>query len=288
MTNFKVLKRFSLALITLCFLISVLPSDTLAVHKDGKSGLYCKFTSGKVMETNFKTAFDDENLTLQPGDDITFTISLENEYAGTATWYMTNEVINSFEQGRGAHTGGEEGATTGGVYEYVLTYIKPDGTPVTLYDSKILGGTEELSEELRNRLGGLRGATDELKDYFYLDDLTQGQKATITLNIALDGETQGNAYQDTLADLQMNFAVELPRTTPTPTVSPTPTTPGSSTNRSSTTTGRSTTSSTSVVKTGDETNLRGYFIAVGVAGAVLLVLGIVAVRYRKKTKEDEK
>lgn len=28
------------------------------------------------------------------------------------------------------------------------------------------------------------------------------------MTVALDGETQGNGYQDTLAKLQMNFAVE--------------------------------------------------------------------------------
>ena len=277
----KIFKHLSLSFILLGFCGMLFCSDAFADHLEGKSGLYCKFTKDKKMETNFKTAFDDENLTLQPGDDITFHISLENEYSGTATWYMTNEVINSFEQGQGAHTGGEEGGTTGGVYEYVLTYVKPDGSSVVLYDSKVLGGTG-LSEELQSRLGGLREATDELKDYFYLDDLTSGQKAGITLNIALDGETQGNAYQDTLADLQMNFAVELPTTpTPTPTVTPTPSGSGSSTNRSST-------SSTSVVKTGDETNLRGYFIAAAVAGGVLLVLGILSVRYRRKMKEDDK
>ena len=37
----------------------------------------------------------------------------------------------------------------------------------------------------------------------------------ITLEVALDGETQGNSYQDTLADLQMNFAVELRDDLPT-------------------------------------------------------------------------
>jgi len=34
------------------------------------------------------------------------------------------------------------------------------------------------------------------------------------LFVALEGETQGNDYQDTLAQLKMNFAVELVKTTP--------------------------------------------------------------------------
>ena len=43
--------------------------------------------------------------------------------------------------------------------------------------------------------------------------MASGAEAEITLYIALDGETQGNIYQDTLAEVQMNFAVELPNGT---------------------------------------------------------------------------
>ena len=47
-----------------------------------------------------------------------------------------------------------------------------------------------------------------MEDHFYLDRLESGQNASVHLFVGLDGETQGNAYQDTLAKLQMNFAVE--------------------------------------------------------------------------------
>ena len=73
----------------------------------------------------------------------------------------------------------------------------------------------------------------------------------------MDGETQGNSYQDTLADLQMNFAVELRD------------------------------SSVKVVKTGDESNSMAAIIVAAVAGVLLLVLAIVSVRRRKKNKEEQ-
>lgn len=35
-----------------------------------------------------------------------------------------------------------------------------------------------------------------------------GENGTVNLTVGLDGESQGNIYQDTLAKLMMNFAVE--------------------------------------------------------------------------------
>ena len=54
----------------------------------------------------------------------------------------------------------------------------------------------------------LQNVTSSLEDYFYLDDLAVGENAKVLLTVGLDGETQGNSYQNTFAELQMNFAVE--------------------------------------------------------------------------------
>ena len=42
----------------------------------------------------------------------------------------------------------------------------------------------------------LHEATDALEDFFYLDSQTTGQQGTIRLRVSLDGETQGNSYQN--------------------------------------------------------------------------------------------
>ena len=48
----------------------------------------------------------------------------------------------------------------------------------------------------------------DLEQFFYLDHLKKGEQGYITLTVALNGETHGNGYQNTLARLQLNFAVE--------------------------------------------------------------------------------
>ena len=47
-----------------------------------------------------------------------------------------------------------------------------------------------------------------MDEFFYLDRLASGENGKIGLTVALDGETQGNGYQNTLAKLQLAFAVE--------------------------------------------------------------------------------
>ncbi len=215
------------------------------------------FTQEKKMESNFRTADLDEAVGgLQPGDNIIFSLKLRNENETATDWYMTNEVLYSLED-RSANS-----ATGGGAYTYLLAYTDVNGTRTVLFDSDTVGG--DLSDEAGE---GLHEATDSLGDYFYLDTLAKGQGGEITLEVALDGETQGNDYQDTLADLQMNFAVEL-NENPT------------------TVTGRDRgTVSARAVKTGDENIPAAYLALMAASGAILLGLAIVG--WRKNRKEAE-
>ena len=114
-----------------------------------------------------------------------------------------------------------------------------------------------------------------------LDTLAKGDKGRITLEVELDGETQGNDYQNTLADLQMNFAVELsrqrePERTNTPTVTPQPSrTPGSTvtpTAPAATPTVQAVRriqdigTPTAMVQTGDDTTLDKYILESCISG----------------------
>ena len=87
--------------------------------------------------------------------------------------------------------------------------------------------------------------------YIFLDTYETGKGGVIKLTISLDGETQGNDYQDTLADLAMDFAVEL-------------------------------SGADTVIKTGDVNRSLPYFIAMTGAGVVLLILGICLTKKRGK------
>ena len=211
------------------------------------------FTAEHAMESTFRTAdLDDAVSGLQPGDDITFTLRLTNDSEAVTDWYMTNRVLYSLED-RSTNA-----ATAGGAYTYFLSYTNAAGEENVLFSSDTVGG-----EHVSGAGEGLHEATDALQDFFYLDTLQGSQAGTIVLRVALEGETQGNDYQDTLADLAMNFAVELKEAAPEP-----------GTPRI-------------IVKTGDDRNLLPYYVAMAVSGVLLLILAIDNVRRRARAKRKE-
>ena len=193
--------------------------------------------NGKSLSTSYTNAdFVNEALALQPGDDLTYTITLKNNHSQETEWWMYNNVLQSFEQSKKLTNGG-------GAYSYHLEYSGPNNSRV-LYDSETVGG-EGVGDV------GLTAATSALKDYFVLGTLKMGQSATVTLRVKLDGETQTNNYQDTLADLNhsLNYALE---------------------------------ECGDIVKTGDETVILPYVIAAAVSGALLMVIAVARVKTRKQ------
>ena len=200
---------------------------------------------GKKLNTDYTNAdFITAALSLQPGDDLVYTITLKNSYSVATDWWMWNNVIRGFEESKAA--------ARGGAYTYRLSYTAPNGAVTSIYDSETVGGG--LVEEDREDLG-LSNATSSLKDYFVLGNIKPGETATVTLYVGLDGETQGNDYQTTIADLNMRFAVEL-----TPTNNP------------------------EIVKTGDETQIMPYVIATAVSGAALLTIALVRMGKSRKSR----
>ena len=94
----------------------------------------------------------------------------------------------------------------GGAYSYVLTYYPTAGEPQLLYTSNTVGGEGTAADGSM----GLYQATNALDEYLYLERIPAGGKSRMVLHVELDGETQINAYQDTEARLEIDFAVELP------------------------------------------------------------------------------
>jgi hypothetical protein len=254
---------------------------------------------GTQMKQNFSStsmadSFSGESI--QPGDTITMKVSIKNTYDGKTDWYMSNAVVASFED-----TGTASGSTKSSAYTYTLTYYPPSGSSQLLYNSHDVGG--DVQDYTTTR--GMGEATEGLKDFFKLDTLSKDQSGYLTLVVHLDGETEGNSYQDTLAKLKMNFAVELNEeeepdtpstTTTTPPSEPTTpsnntTTPRSSSTRSTTptptnnTTTPTTTSNRSAVRTGDEFHLVPYLAAACVSGLLLLAIVIFLVK-RKAVKNE--
>ncbi|MEE1163912.1 MAG: hypothetical protein UHU21_09475, partial [Lachnospiraceae bacterium] len=159
-----------------------------------------KYAGGDKLESNFRdSAIYMQASSMQPGDSTDIVLNVRNEYSDTTDWYMTNDVIKTLEDTRQAD------ALSGGAYTYQLSYKNTvTGKEKTIFSSDMVGG-----DSVSQAGEGLHEATDALKDWFYLDTLESGQNGVLTLHIMLDGETQGNDYQDTLAELKMRFAIEL-------------------------------------------------------------------------------
>ena len=169
----------------------------------GGEGWKVEFT-GDGMESNFQSsALSDAVYALQPGDSVMLSLALVNGDSQGTDWYMTNEVLSSLED--------SQSMANGGAYAYRLAYTNSLGEEAVLYSSENVGGEKDTGAG-----EGLREATDSLDEFFYLDRLEAGGSGTVTLEVVLDGETQGNTYQNTLASLQMNFAVEKAGTVPGP------------------------------------------------------------------------
>ena len=190
------MKRIAIFFLLPILLILLAPGSASA-ESYSSDGWKTTFTTDRKLESNFDSSAIDSLLKeLQPGDDISIQIDVRNEYEKDAEWYMKNEVIKSLE----------ESAAKGGGYTYVLSYAGPGGSNL-LFSSKRVGG-----ETAPSGYEGLKEATRNLTDYFYLDTIATGKSGVVELKVGLDGETQGNDYQTKMADLTMRFAVEVPGT----------------------------------------------------------------------------
>lgn len=196
------MKKNILCLAMTAILVLGMPMTANAEHFTGSLDWKVSF-SGDKLESNFKSsdAATEVLENLQPGDSMELQVKIENNSGTKSDWYMTNEVVETLED--------SSNSAEGGAYTYILTYKAPDGTETVIYSSQTVGGENILKTDAEE---GLHQATSTLEDHFFLDRLEKGETAVVQLHVGLDGETQGNAYQDTLAKLQMNFAVEKVQT----------------------------------------------------------------------------
>lgn len=174
--------------------------STQAAEPAAVSGSWRTWFTGEKMESNFNRE-DILNTIgeMQPGDSVTFRIAVENQDKENTNWYMRNQVLESLEK--------KGSPASGGAYTYHLAYQSDDGEETVFFDSDSVGG--EDSEE------GLREATSSMEEWFFMDNLAPSRSGNVVLTVALDGETQGNAYQNTLAELELAFAVEPDAAAPT-------------------------------------------------------------------------
>lgn len=236
------MKKKILCLAMAALMATGVHTTAFAKGYQGADGWQVIFTGSK-MNSNFKNSdITDELSDVQPGDSIELKVQLKNSDSNKTDWYMTNEVIQTLEDA--------QDSAEGGSYEYKLTYVGSDNTEKVLYDSDTVGGegTSKAGE-------GLKQIDNSMDEYFYLGRLDSGKTGTVHLTIGVEGETQGNGYQLTLAKLRMNFAVEK-------------------VSEGTTTTRTRQITKTRTVRTGDTSRILLFSVLALISGLILLTLGI--------------
>lgn len=247
----------------LAMALVMLAGGSLTAHAEelkGQDGWRAEFNGKKIVSNFDSGTLADEAGNVQPGDSITLKVEIKNSDTGSTDWYMTNEAIQSLEDAADV--------AQGGAYSYRLAYTGPKGQEIEIYNSENVGG-----ESTTGKLEGLHQATDTLNDYFYLDRLESGKSGTVTLKVTVEGETQNNDYQKTLAKLQMTFAVEKV------TASVVKHTPGKVHTETRMITNR--------VQTGDTAHILLFCLLGLTSGLVLLFIGVKSSKRRKNGQKGE-
>ena len=133
-------------------------------------------------------------------------------------------------------------------------------------------GKDQMNDELSNIQPGdsmtlkvkIENKNSQYTDWYRL---AKNDVGYVTLTLSVDGETQGNSYQATMAQLEMNFAVE------------------NVSNPAVTVNKIEHKNVYSTVKTGDSTNILWY-CALGLVSGLLLI--ILAIFFKKKSKDEKK
>ena len=240
-------KKIAAALLALT-LVLCLPISAHAELGHTISNWTVSFNADNIVHSNFKSNEINELLSnMEPGDSLTFNISVSNFNSQTVDWYMKNPIPDSLENGT---------ASLGG-YTYKLTYTDSNNAVTEFYNSDKVGGGQEGQATQGEQ--GLREVDSALKNYMYLQRMTSGQRAgVVTLEVSLDGESQGNSYQDTNAEIDFRFAVEIVPVR-------------------------------RVVKTGDDgLELSPIYIGMCVAGVAVLLLAVDGAVRNKKKKRGQK
>lgn len=209
-----------------------------------------EYTGGDLISNFSSDELANDIRELQPGDIVIISIELVNSSKNTVDWFMSKEIMESLEDGREA---------SGGGYNSRLVYKSSNGEERLLYSLELGGETEEGEPEGLHQLPAYYPSEGE---FFFLERLESGAGSRLELTFELDGESQGNAYLATLAQMQMKFAVEdLGAEAPSePTYS---------------------------VKTGDTENPLIWAVAALASGLVILLVAIFRIRGSRGGRKDE-
>ena len=167
----------------------VLAAGTLNVSFDGEKIQY------RGME-DFAENFSD----MYPGESRIQEILIQNNDNRDVEFYLQPSVLQSFEETVDA---------SGAAYNISLKLHTKDAV-YTLF-----GGTEEDdSARIGGDEQGLGNLNAAIEGWIFLTRLQPQETASLEMMVALDGESNTNAYQDALGTFQFEFGVDFPSPAP--------------------------------------------------------------------------
>jgi hypothetical protein len=246
----------------LCLAIAaiMMAGAAITVHAESSAATGTVVFDGSKMQSD-TADFTDKVQELLPGDSVELEIQLQNTGSEETDWYLSNEIIQSLED--------SSNRASGGAYTYRLSYVGADGAERILYDSEAVGGENADADTPE----GLNQVGNSFNGYVYLGALSTKQRGTLQMTVGLDGETQGNSYQDTMAELQLNFAVEKQKS-------------GKVIKKNTVITKTSRRLIPSAVRTGDTARTALYSLLALVCGVILMVMGLRTVNRKRRGKGD--
>ncbi len=204
---------------------------------------------------------------MAPGDTRTVTIRVQNDSEHAASFFISQETLNSLE---------EKGNASGGAYAYQLKVGNANDERATTLLSTIAGGYDtSLNADTR----GLKGIT-ELENYQYFAELGEGEYTNVYLTLTIDGEgfdsTDIVNYQNASGELALQFRAYYDDKGPV-VVKETQTIEGKPTVVTQIV--RHVVSRVGSVKTGDPSSIIGL--------SVLLLMGVACIVYAFKPKKED-
>ncbi len=172
----------------------------MAESYEADGGSY-KFNGKDIVATGATSITDQINTLVEPGDSITIELTYTNDTKKTTEWYMENTVIDTLEAAQ---------AKNGG-YTYILKNVGPDGKVTEIFNSDAVGGEGSpagAGTGLEQATNATEGKYANSPDYFFIQTLAAGQSGKTQLEVALDGESQINSYQEKDAEIEFSYAVE--------------------------------------------------------------------------------
>ena len=186
------MKKKLTILLPFCLMILMIMATTQVASAAEVSG-EVSFDGDRVNISYSKDEFKSKLTSLLPGEDASLTLSLVNNSKKKTDWYVENKVVKTFEEGIEA---------SGGAYTYEILYFNSKGKKNVIFSSDRVGG--EGSK-------GLSEVTGSTENYFYLSSLKPDEMGIFKINMKIDGETVSNDYQRSMADVDVNFGVEVAR-----------------------------------------------------------------------------